>query len=309
MIIVLYHYPCTDGIFAALAMYHHYKCQNTDEEIMFIPHSTFKPLDLNEWYFDQNNVWLLDYVGPNKEFLKTLCSKSKTVSVIDHHSGAQELLESCSNKNLDFINLKIVAFNTAFSAAMLTLNHFKTIKPDSSLYRMFEYVQDNDLWKHQLIQSKEFSAGFRALNLNMDYQKNTGIFGQLLQLTSADIIQEGLKAIELENKCHDKDISNSHNISIQGFGNCLATFTTHPEFSSGLGNKLAKMSQDLNMLPVGIVYYNIGDQPKNYKISIRSLGSYDVSKIARKYHGNGHLNSAGFLVAKDIENPKLVSLC
>jgi phosphoesterase RecJ-like protein len=57
------------------------------------------------------------------------------------------------------------------------------------------------------------------------------------------------------------------------------------------------------------IYYD--ETKKNWKGSIRSISQYDVSKIAKKYHGGGHKNASGYyltskkqfpLVIQDIKN-------
>jgi phosphoesterase RecJ-like protein len=39
-----------------------------------------------------------------------------------------------------------------------------------------------------------------------------------------------------------------------------------------------------------------------YKFSLRSKGDIDVSKIAQKYGGGGHLNAAGFVAPLEVMN-------
>lgn len=41
-ILCLYHYPCHDGVFAALALHHYYSKRNVP--VKWVPHTTFKPL-------------------------------------------------------------------------------------------------------------------------------------------------------------------------------------------------------------------------------------------------------------------------
>lgn len=43
-VLCLYHYPCHDGVFAALALHCHYQSRSIPVE--FIPHKTFETLDI-----------------------------------------------------------------------------------------------------------------------------------------------------------------------------------------------------------------------------------------------------------------------
>ena len=52
-------------------------------------------------------------------------------------------------------------------------------------------VEDNDLWRHAIPDSKPFAVGFGALNLEFDYQKNPQIFDTLLSLKTPEVIESG----------------------------------------------------------------------------------------------------------------------
>ena len=60
---------------------------------------------------------------------------------------------------------------------------------------------------------------------------------------------------------------------------------------SRVGNVLAK-----NHGPFSLV---VSAHPKGYGVSVRGDGSVDVSKLAQKYGGGGHHDSAGFLISVD----------
>jgi hypothetical protein len=55
-------------------------------------------------------------------------------------------------------------------------------------HRLFEYVQDADLWRWQLPNSKAFHAGLGSMGLEYDATKNPHIFEQLLQLTVENVV-------------------------------------------------------------------------------------------------------------------------
>jgi hypothetical protein len=66
--------------------------------------------------------------------------------------------------------------------------------------------------------------------------------------------------------------------------------TAHPlkPMKSLVGNLLAKKKG-----PFALV---VSAHPEGYGVSIRGDGSIDVSAIAAKYGGNGHISSAGFAI-------------
>lgn len=50
-------------------------------------------------------------------------------------------------------------------------------------------LQDADLWRWAIPESKAFHSGFCSLGLEMDANVNPGIWQQLLQLSPADVIE------------------------------------------------------------------------------------------------------------------------
>jgi hypothetical protein len=53
---------------------------------------------------------------------------------------------------------------------------------DSGLSRMYALVEDNDLWRHSIADSKDFTSGIANLSLEWDATKNTELFSRLLGL-------------------------------------------------------------------------------------------------------------------------------
>ena len=63
-----------------------------------------------------------------------------------------------------------------------------------------------------------------------------------------------------------------------------------PKYASELSSRLAQDSGTF-----GLVYSFDGTKGE-WQCSIRSIGDFDVSKIARAYGGGGHKNASGFAV-------------
>jgi hypothetical protein len=57
-----------------------------------------------------------------------------------------------------------------------------------SLQELFAYIEDADLWRWRLPDSRCFHAAFGALGLELDANANPAIFDQLLQLLPAELI-------------------------------------------------------------------------------------------------------------------------
>jgi hypothetical protein len=95
--LVLYHYPCADGAFAAYAVHLAQPPTGTTTTTIYVPHRTGpeNAVDLLTLYQkhvpDQNtqsNLYLLDYCGPNAMFIQHACSIFTQVYLLDHHKTA-----------------------------------------------------------------------------------------------------------------------------------------------------------------------------------------------------------------------------
>mgnify|MGYP001565300630 CR=1 FL=1 len=72
---------------------------------------------------------------------------------------------------------------------------------------------------------------------------------------------------------------------------CLAVGSTI--LQSEVGNVLAERSRDAGAQPLAAVWYRDGERGV-FRVSLRSVGDFDVSVIAKAHGGGGHRNAAGF---------------
>ena len=175
--LILYHYPCADGVFAALAA----KLSNVGQWFEFIPHSTTKTLSVTELAKQTKHaIYLLDYCGP-RGFIQECCDHFRVVFLIDHHKTAQDELDRMDvyPNNLVF---RVDQFHSgcylAFDWFQYTEQTKQTILTED-LLTMFRYVEDHDMYWHRMPQSEEFTEGLASLNL--DYGSHD-IFDRLVKL-------------------------------------------------------------------------------------------------------------------------------
>src|SRR6185437_7195305 len=187
---VLYHYPCADGVFAALAAY----CSQKLENAVFIGHTTYGGLPQSQSLLDQmtldDHVYLLDFIGQG-DFVKQVSQKVNKVVLLDHHKTAIEYVDQW--KPLPS-NVEVV-MDLERSGATIALDYFQP--PTTSELRMkYAHVEDNDLWRHALPRTREFSQGLFAKRLEYDHQKNPEIFNQLVDLDLESLIFIGEKSLK-----------------------------------------------------------------------------------------------------------------
>ncbi|XP_060670335.1 uncharacterized protein LOC132800505 [Ziziphus jujuba] len=94
---VLYHYPCPDGAFAALAAHLFFSAACL--LVMFFPNTIYNPIASNKLPLAEiSDIYLLDFVDPSG-FVQEISSNVSRVVVSDHHRTAVEGLcgeSSCS---------------------------------------------------------------------------------------------------------------------------------------------------------------------------------------------------------------------
>ncbi|QHO12888.1 uncharacterized protein DS421_15g510790 [Arachis hypogaea] len=230
---ILYHYPCPDGAFAALAAHLYFKA--TCLPSLFFPNTVYRPLTPHDLPLTQiSHLYLLDFVGP-PHFLQDISAKVQRVIVLDHHKTA---LERLGSENLGAENADKV-IDMERSGATIALDYFKeklmnhdAVKHQSVLdefervRQLFRYIEDGDLWRWKLHNSKAFSSGLKDLNIEFDVRKNPSMFDQLLSLDLDCVISQGMKSLSHKQKLMDDCISKSYEIALGNgaFGCCLVCF-------------------------------------------------------------------------------------
>ncbi|KAF2946389.1 uncharacterized protein [Oryza sativa Japonica Group] len=318
---VLYHYPCPDGAFAALAAHLYFSAAALP--VCFFPNTVYDPIRSDALPFDEiKDVYLLDFVGP-PGFVTDIAPKVESVTILDHHKTAFESL--CGNPTLgENVNKVIdmqrsgatIAFDF-FSNKLLTIgsslwnhrsgNSFNGVKylPDNKLetvHKLFKFIEDGDLWRWTIPNSKAFSSGLKDLDIEFDVNINRKLFDQLLELDPEEVISRGQATLSHKQKLIDECLEKSYEIALGcgRFGNCLAVNADAiSNLRSELGNQLADKSRNLNLRSIGAVVYKVPELNNDnmLKISLRSLNEEDTTSISKEYGGGGHRNASSFLLS------------
>ncbi|MEW6283771.1 MAG: hypothetical protein AB1758_34485 [Candidatus Eremiobacterota bacterium] len=253
---ILYHARCDDGFGAAWAAW-----KALGDAAVYIPVSHGHPPP--EELAPDSRVVIVDfsYARPTLLELKERCAD---LFVLDHHKTARE----------ELAGLPFTRFDMDRSGAHLAWDFWH---PGSPLPDLLAYVEDKDLWRFALPDSKEVAAALRSYP--MDFK--------LWDEFTVDLLKrEGATLLRLQEQLVWSACERARWAEVGGHRVPIVNAT---DFRSEIANRLCDLHPQA---PFAAAYYD--DESGNRNWSLRSVGDFDVSKLARSLGGGGHKNSAGF---------------
>lgn len=125
-----------------------------------------------------------------------VCSR---VIVLDHHETAFERLcgddASSLGENVvkvidmersgatiafDYFKEKLVNPDDVGGGGVVNNHHPSVLEEFERVRKLFQYIEDGDLWRWRLQKSKAFSSGLKDLNIEFDAQINPSLFDQVV---------------------------------------------------------------------------------------------------------------------------------
>ncbi|GLT65537.1 hypothetical protein SLA2020_379650 [Shorea laevis] len=304
---ILYHYPCPDGAFAALAAHFYFSAASLPA--LFFPNTVYRPVTAQQLPLSEiGDLYLLDFVG-SPGFVQEISSRVDRVVVLDHHKTAlEQLSETAVGENVT----KVIDMER--SGATIAFDYFKEklkLEPNQMVVEvgefdrvgsLFKYIEDGDLWRWRLPNSKAFSSGLKDLGIEFDVRLNPSLFQQLLSLDVESVISQGNLSLLHKQKLIDECLSQSYEIALGGgrFGHCLAADADSiSDLRSELGHQLARKSGILKLRGIGAVVYRVPELENDrlLKISLRSVDDEDTTPISEEFGGGGHRNASSFMLS------------
>ena len=312
--LVIYHDSCADGFGAAFCAWlklqdeaEYYPCQYGKRQQEF-----------DTTICHGRDVYILDFSFP-KMIMDSIIALAKSVTWLDHHKTAFEDWVGEFHKGDCMVEehdgLRIVLDDNQ-SGAMLAWKHFC---PDAEVPMLIRHIDDYDRWQFKLDGTKAFQkalwsyAPWSFEQWDEFYSRESYPEIETDSLPSA-FYREGEAILRAHNqnvqavikggvrKCaivppildsvesykspwvwwHDEDHGD-----VCGANGLAANCPPH--LTSDVGNELAKRSGTF-----GLCWCL--DKDNQCKVSLRSIGSYDVTAICREFGGGGHMNAAGFVI-------------
>lgn len=259
-IVVLYHADCPDGFGAAWAAWK--KFGNKAEYISVDPETLPEKIPI------KREVYAVDISYP-VAVQRKLRGKNKKLVILDHHASNKSVTEFFPEN----------VFNINHSGSVLAWKYFHKSKRMPQLLR---HVEDIDLWKWKLPKTREIISSLSLVEY--DFKKWSSFAKRLeTKLGLREIVKEGSIISAYEQNIIQKLVERATPVKFEG----IKTLAVNsPVLNSEIGNALIK-----KLPPIGIVWRETCSE---IQVSLRSDGSVDVSKIAKKYGGGGHKKSSGF---------------
>lgn len=264
-ILCLYHKNCTDGLGAAWAVRRWLLVSNNLQGARF---ETIQYGEAPPNVIDQD-VIIVDFSFP-RDILRIMNQQARSLIVIDHHKTAQN----------ELAELDYCIFDIDKAGCILTWEHyFDTAPPE-----LFYYLQDRDLWKWELPESKEVSAALRSYKPFFDVWDEFMTSAGLQKLKA-----EGKAILRYQQQQIDAVLSRPVETIIIGGHKVPCINSTH--LISEIGNELAQGQ------PFAALYFDTIDGKRVFSLRSTDEGM-DVSEVAARYGGGGHRNAAGFTIER-----------
>lgn len=261
MIYVLYHSSCYDGFGAA---YSAWKALGDRAKYIAVSYG-FPAPEMP----DAEQIFIVDFSYPKDTLLK-LAEKCQ-VTVIDHHKTAQADLADLT----DSANPKVI-FDMEKSGALLTWNYFH----DTLAPMLIEHISDRDLWRFKLDGSAKIHKAL--VSMPMDFAVWDSLDVEALKKEGETC--ERLYTQLVGNICDGAWIGEIDGHKVPMVNTSIAW--------SEVGHELNKRHPEAGFAASFTVFNN------QVMWSLRSVGDFDVSAVAKKFGGGGHKNAAGFKTAR-----------
>lgn len=284
--LIIYHDNCADGFGAAWAAWSKFR-----DNAEYLPMNyNDKRVELHDGHLNfpvslaGRNVFILDF-SFKPDVMDAMLKVANHVTWIDHHKTAFE------DYGLDPTKLHIIRdpeLNTHYvldpdhSGCVLAWQHFN---PEIVMPMGLLLIQDRDLWRWGHPLTRDFATALRSEPFSFDLFDFA--MNDVEAMAAAGTAMNKLFDQQLDDVTKRPMPVDLYDIDDQlHMGLCV---NCTPNFSSEAGNILAKKSETFGMTWVL-------NSDGHLNVSLRSIGEFDVSKIARNYGGGGHRNAAGFKV-------------
>jgi uncharacterized protein len=262
---VLYHAACPDGFGAAWAAW-----KKFGENAKYIP---VHPGDAAPELPREAEVLMVD-VACSRARLLELRTKVKSVTIVDHHVTNQK----------EIGDLPDTYFDMNQSGATLA---WQFLHKGKQIPELLLYVEDRDLWRFKLPDSRELNAALSS------YPRRFDLWEVLATMGIEKLKHDGGIILRAESRMIEEICENVFWTDIDGHRVPAVNTTV---LRSQVGDRLCQLHPTA---PFAAYFFEKETVAGNLIRcwGLRSPGRMDVSEIAKKFGGGGHRDAAGFTEA------------
>ena len=290
--IVVYHWPCSDGITAAGVVYNYYQGDSSIEFVRGNYADKAEILDAIESWRDKD-VLLVDFSYP-KDILVKMSQSAKSILILDHHVTAQSALEDfIVEGDFDdpkYLNVKGIeaVLGEHKIVAVFDMNEcgatmaWKFFNPNTDVPLYIQHIRDIDLGKKEMPDADHFLWASRAIPL--DIKENADAIKSFSTESEINEFKDGGRFISkfvktridvLKGEAHDAKFGNVP------FRWGITDYALVSEYANSLLDDTVRFA-------VGVYFTKTG-----LGLSLRSKPDFDVSELAKSFGGGGHKQAAG----------------
>lgn len=216
------------------------------------------------------NVVIVDFSYPRAK-LEAFAATVNSLRVLDHHKTAEE----------DLRGFPGAVFDMNHSGAYLSWIFFH---PQAEIPRLIRYVEDRDLWRFQLQDSKAISAWLQSHGYDFE------VWSKLAEALDQDYLRcaaEGGAILRAKEQMVKQMADNAVVRDVGGYQVPVANATC---YFSEVGEELCVRNPD-----AAFAAYYLDRKDGKRQWGLRSRNGFDVSVVAKQMGGGGHKAAAGFV--------------
>jgi hypothetical protein len=299
-----------DGFGAAYAIW---KALKDTCESLFIPVQYGQAVPWDELNaFKPEKIFIVDFSYSPDRLTLMQATITNDLTVIDHHKSALPELQAWLPNESVNPGAGSYFFDLERSGCGLTWDLFHldeswvaedhgsdTVQPSAPMPAILQYVQDRDLWKFELENSKEINAYIATMPEDFQewddfYLPEAYTAGKAVLAFQKGQIERRLKDVVMVD-VHEDDgyaiskrdgrwcVSPDASISPSDCKKYIVPFVNASENQSELGEAMCRAYPDS---PFSVSYCDRPDGKRSY--SLRSRNGFDVSEVCKAFGGGGH---------------------
>jgi oligoribonuclease NrnB/cAMP/cGMP phosphodiesterase (DHH superfamily) len=253
---------------------------------------------------EKSDVIIFVDITPTKELYEELIQKNKSVYIFDHHKSGRELLGELPNYYFDLNRCGARIFFEEITEGK---------RRKRVIVQFVELVNTYDMWKrnsilwnkakslHNILYSYSSKRRVKAIPDTERHQDFVDVqlqkFKNNKQFFFTTFERRNAMFAEKREKEIYKDAKKKMKIREDGDGNRYVYIEVPSKMSIIASNILDEYDNQVQYL-VGYCTYD----KESTKVSLRSKGEFDVTKIAEKFGGGGHKNSSGVELEREFFN-------